>query len=57
MPASPSEDLRRAKVLLVAAFHGLRSYEFGNDSPFLAREVADEIQFQLDLWKREEGKK
>lgn len=36
-------ELKQAKELLKSAFHALRSYENGNDSPVLAAAVADKI--------------
>jgi hypothetical protein len=35
--------------LLVAAYHALRSYQFGNSSPDLAQSIADKIE--LEIWK------
>lgn len=33
--------------LLTASYHALRSYQYGNSSPDLARELADELEKYL----------
>ena len=38
--------------LLFAAYHALRSYQFGNDSTDLAKEIADEIDVYLKTESR-----
>jgi hypothetical protein len=44
----PTED-----PLLRAAFHALRSYQYGNASPDLAKEIADKLEVFL---KQKAGK-
>lgn len=40
VPAEATEEMQR---LLTAAMHALRSYQFGNGSPLLAEDIADQI--------------
>lgn len=40
----PRTDAQKMVPLLKAAFHALRSYEFGNGSPDLAKQIADDIE-------------
>jgi hypothetical protein len=51
-PQSPYEEVEK---ILLAAFHALRSYQFGNSSEYLAEHVASTIEWKLKVW-REEGK-
>lgn len=41
------DERSELRLLLVAAFHALRSYEFGNASPNLANGIADRIEAKL----------
>lgn len=43
------ESLTSIHELLVTAYHALRSYQYGNESSELAKEVANEIQRKLNL--------
>jgi hypothetical protein len=43
----PEHPMSKLKELLVAASHGLRSYQFGNAAPDLAEEMADAIDAKL----------
>lgn len=43
----PDLDPARARELLRAAYHALRSYEYGNSSPDLARDIADRLRAEL----------
>lgn len=48
LPRGNSKDERnKLRLLLQAAFHALRSYEFGNASPALAKDIADRIETKL----------
>lgn len=38
--------MKTPESLLEAAFHALRSYEYGNGSPDLAKQIADTIAFE-----------
>jgi hypothetical protein len=37
----PEHPMQKADKLLKAAYHGLRSYEHDNGSPYLAREICE----------------
>jgi hypothetical protein len=45
LPGQAPSDAR--EWLLVAAYHALRSYQFGNASPDLAAGIADLIEAEL----------
>jgi hypothetical protein len=38
---------RRARQLMLAAFHALRSYQYGNSSPDLAETLAGQLEVFL----------
>lgn len=44
------------RALLEGAYHALRSYQFGNASPNLAEEMADELERILDEESQKEVK-
>jgi hypothetical protein len=48
------EDLRdRSSTVLGAAFHALKSYQYGNDAPDLAQGMAESITQLLEDFKKE----
>ena len=50
-----SRETDRIRIALVGAYNALRSYQYGNESPDLAKTIADHTLTIIESWTQQEA--